>query len=50
MATKKLKDKVINVRATDHTVAVLKVLCERCNMKQSDLIAYALDELYKNKK
>lgn len=47
MAIKRLKDKVINVRATDKSQAILKVLAERLEISQSEVIELALNELYK---
>lgn len=46
MATKRLKDKIINVRATDKSKATLVVLAELFGISQADVIELALSELY----
>lgn len=46
MATKRLKDKIINVRATDKSKATLVVLSELFGISQADVIELALSELY----
>lgn len=47
MATKRLKDKIINVRATDKSKSILVVMADRLGVSQSDVIELALSELYK---
>lgn len=50
VAIKVLKDKSINVRATDMTKFILDSLCVRLGMSQSDVIELALIELNKCRK
>ena len=47
MAVKHLKDKIINVRATAKSKAILEVLADQFKISQSEVIELALNELYK---
>lgn len=50
VAIKKLRDKTINVRATDRDVAILKTLSELLKISQGEVISMALELLYRERK
>lgn len=50
MAIKVLKSERISVRATDISVSILKTLCDKLDLNQSDVIELALKELLKSTK